>query len=335
MKCLATIYEHRRIPPRYMDTLYSTLSYCVISDLHWEVKLEALRFWELEFKKQFTNQGMIDGTFPTVTFSKEYKKIVTLTEKEINLRILKVFKELSQRGCLGVMLKCLQEECDLEVIKTAVCMVHCLLEKLKKYNFESLVESLDKAPSTSTNTASTPTTPISNPSSPSLDKTLDMQHNLQFQPNKPPTLVAAEQPKANITIATPETINANQPLTLEEHAQSDEVIESILSSQDINLLVASYESQLQLNNNGNTSTAENNPEQRDKPLTPSIDPNLYKTYTSVGVKEFMQTIKSIDLEQLLKNHNDWFLGSESFISLLDDIIFSMKQEDESLFADCY
>lgn len=318
-----------------MDTLYSTLSYCVISDLHWEVKLEALRFWELEFKKQFTNQGMIDGTFPTVTFSKEYKKIVTLTEKEINLRILKVFKELSQRGCLGVMLKCLQEECDLEVIKTAVCMVHCLLEKLKKYNFESLVESLDKAPSTSTNTASTPTTPISNPSSPSLDKTLDMQHNLQFQPIKPPTLVAAEQPKANITIATPETINANQPLTLEEHAQSDEVIESILSSQDINLLVASYESQLQLNNNGNTSTAENNPEQRDKPLTPSIDPNLYKTYTSVGVKEFMQTIKSIDLEQLLKNHNDWFLGSESFISLLDDIIFSMKQEDESLFADCY
>lgn len=335
MKCLATIYEHRRIPPRYMDTLYSTLSYCVISDLHWEVKLEALRFWELEFKKQFTNQGMIDGTFPTVTFSKEYKKIVTLTEKEINLRILKVFKELSQRGCLGVMLKCLQEECDLEVIKTAVCMVHCLLEKLKKYNFESLVESLDKAPSTSTNTASTPTTPISNPSSPSLDKTLDMQHNLQFQPIKPPTLVAAEQPKANITIATPETINANQPLTLEEHAQSDEVIESILSSQDINLLVASYESQLQLNNNGNTSTAENNPEQRDKPLTPCIDPNLYKTYTSVGVKEFMQTIKSIDLEQLLKNHNDWFLGSESFISLLDDIIFSMKQEDESLFADCY
>lgn len=318
-----------------MDTLYSTLSYCVISDLHWEVKLEALRFWELEFKKQFTNQGMIDGTFPTVTFSKEYKKIVTLTEKEINLRILKVFKELSQRGCLGVMLKCLQEECDLEVIKTAVCMVHCLLEKLKKYNFESLVESLDKAPSTSTNTASTPTTPISNPSSPSLDKTLDMQHNLQFQPIKPPTLVAAEQPKANITIATPETINANQPLTLEEHAQSDEVIESILSSQDINLLVASYESQLQLNNNGNTSTAENNPEQQDKPLTPCIDPNLYKTYTSVGVKEFMQTIKSIDLEQLLKNHNDWFLGSESFISLLDDIIFSMKQEDESLFADCY
>ncbi|KAI8129654.1 hypothetical protein FF38_13103 [Lucilia cuprina] len=328
MKTLATIYEHRRIPSRYMDTLYSTLAHCVISDLHWEVKLEALHFWELEFKKQFTNQGMIDGTFPTVTFSKEYKKIVTLTEKEINLRILKVFKELSLRGCLGVILKCLQEECDLEVIKTAVCMVHCLLEKLKKYNFESLVESIDKnsSPSNSSNSNSAPNTPLTTPNSPLFDKNLDLKDILNEKP--------LDTINANIVIPIP------APLTLAQHAQSDEVIESILSSQDINLLVASYESQMQLNN-GNSSTSStahipsNNSLTPSEQLNPNIDPELYKAYTAVGVKEFMQTIKSLDLEQLLKNHNDWFLGSESFISLLDDIIFAMKQEDESLFADCY
>ena len=310
MKVLATIYEHRRIPPRYNDTLYSTLAHCVISDLHWEVKLEALRFWELEFKKQFTNQGMIDGTFPTVTFSKEYKKIVTLTEKEINLRILKVFNELSQRGCLGVILKCLQEEYDLEVLKAAVCMVHCLLERLKKYNFESLVESLDKYNSP-TSSSSAPSTPISTPS-PLSTKSMELNIDFSYR---------------NVPIVT--NNNTHEPLTEIEQAKSDEVIESILSSQDINLLAASYETQMQLNNNVNKTST--NIEDKSN----HIDTDLYKDYTSVDVKEFMQTIKSIDLDQLLKKHNDWFLCSESFISLLDDIIFSIKQEDESLFADCY
>lgn len=330
MKTLATIYEHRRIPIIYTDTLYSTLAHCVISDLHWEVKLEALHFWELEFKKQFTNQGMIDGTFPTVTFSKEYKKIVTLTEKEINLRILKVFKELSQRGCLGVMLKCLQEECDLEVIKTAVCMVHCLLEKLKKYNFESLVESLDKNCSPSIHSSSTPT----NPTTP-LSSSASLRENpmdiLTFNDSKRLDYKSLTQ----MILIPAEKLNANAPLTVAEHAQSDEIIESILSSQDINLLVASYESQMKLNNNNPSKTPIIFSSSETLLSKPCIDSDLYKNYTSVDVTEFMQTIKSLDLEQLLKNHNDWFLCSESFISLLDDIIFSMKQEDESLFADCY
>lgn len=40
--------------------------------------------------QQLKHQGMIDDTFPTVTFSKEHKKIVTLTNKEVmcNLEIL-------------------------------------------------------------------------------------------------------------------------------------------------------------------------------------------------------------------------------------------------------
>lgn len=311
MRVLATIYEHRRIPAQYNDTLYSTLAHCVIYDLHWEVKLEALHFWELEFKKQFTNQGMIDGTFPTVTFSKEYKKIVTLTEKEINLRIIKIFKELSQRGCLGVILKCLQEECDLEVLKAAVCMVHCLLEMLKKYNFESLVDNLDKYNSP-TSSSSAPSTPIFTPS-PLPAKSMEL--NIDF------TLINAS-PKANN--------NTHEVFSEIEQAKSDAVIESILSSQDINLLTATYKTQLQLNNNGNQSSPH-----IEKNSISNINTDLFKNYTSVHVKEFVQTIKKMDLEQLLKNHNDWFLCSESFISLLDDIIFSIKQEDDSLFADCY
>ncbi|XP_073839437.1 uncharacterized protein [Musca autumnalis] len=322
IKVLAIIYDHRKIPPQYMNTLYSTLTHCLISDLHWEVKVEALRFWELELKKQFTNQGMIDGTFPTVTFSKEYKKIVTLNEKEIKLRIMKVFQELSQRGCLGVMVKCLQDDCDLEVLKTAVCLVHNLLEQLKKYNFESMVDELEKQPSqSSSNNDSKQNTPVSSPTSatiysPDLDKN-QFDFSLNNNNNK---FVITPSPATSMNSPL-----ATRSSPLENPTKSDEAIDFILDSQDINLLVAQYEQKMQLMNNGVPLEAP----------PPSIDTNLYKSYTTVGVKEFMQAIRSLDLNKLLKNHNDWLLGSESFISLLDDIIVAIKCEDDSLFADCY
>lgn len=290
LRTLAAIYEHRQIADCYMDTICSLLAHCVLSDLHWEVKLEALHFWELELNKQFTNQGMIDGTFPTVTFSKEHKKIVTLTEKEIHLRILKVFNSLSKRGFLDIILKCLHDECDLEVIKAAVCMIHCLLQQLEKYNFESLVESMEKLPVPNNNNTTKQATSAS---------TMEVEENA----------VAGE------------VLNASSSLSVAEHSKSDEVIESILSSQDVNLLAAAYSEKMQLNGNNVAETR-------------CIDAQLYKNYTSVGVKEFIDTIKSMDLKQLVKNQ-DWLLVSESFLSLLDDIICMMNQQDESLFADCY
>ncbi|XP_075145568.1 integrator complex assembly factor Brat1 [Haematobia irritans] len=314
IKALATIYEHRKIPSEYRETLYSTLVHCVISDLHWEVKVEALRFWELEFKKQFTDQGMIDGTFPTVTFSKEYKKIVTLNEKEIKLRIMKVFQKLSQRGCLGVILKCLKEDCDLEVLKTAVCLVHNLLEQLKKYNFESLVEELKEASSStsSSNAASTTSTPIASPVN---ELVID---NDPFTMTDNNNMLYISPPSTSLQAETPTTI-------LKE--KQDEAIDYILESQDINILVAQYEQKMILMKDNASLDGETS--------LPPIDTNLYKSYTSVDIKEFMQTIQSLDLNSLLKNHNEWLLGSESFISLLDDIIVAIKCEDDSLFADCY
>uniref|UniRef100_T1PGU0 HEAT repeat protein n=1 Tax=Musca domestica TaxID=7370 RepID=T1PGU0_MUSDO len=313
VKTLGIIYDNRKIPPQYMDTLYSTLTHCLLFDLHWEVKVEVLHVWGMELKRQFTNQGMIDGTFPTVTFSKEYKKIVTLNEKEIKLRIMKVFHELSQRGCLGVMLKCLQDDCDLEVLKTAVCLIHTLLEQLKKYNFESMIDELEKSSTTSSNNSSAKTTPVSSPTS--LGPTEDLNNDLfDFGENN------------NIVFKSPPTAAKASPSTSpEKNTKSDEAIDYILESQDINLLVAQYEQKMDLMNNGIPI---------EKP-TSAIDTNLYKAYTTVGVREFMRAIKSLDLKMLLKNHNDWLLGSESFISLLDDILIAIKCEDESLFADCY
>jgi len=72
-----------------------------VSDLHWEVKVNALQFWEKVIERQMSDQGMIDGVFPSVTFSKN-RKIVLLTENEIRLRLNKVLEELAQIRCLQV-----------------------------------------------------------------------------------------------------------------------------------------------------------------------------------------------------------------------------------------
>ncbi|KAL9873266.1 LOW QUALITY PROTEIN: uncharacterized protein ACN2A1_014378 [Glossina fuscipes fuscipes] len=283
VKVLTVLYEHHKVPSKYLNPLYSVISYCILSDLDWEVKVEALHFWELEFQEQFTNQGMIDGTFPTVTFSKDNKKIVTLNEKEINLRIMKVFQELSQRGCLGVILKCLKEEYEKEVLKAAINMVHRLFEQLKNYDYESIIDDMDK--------------------------------NGQQNSNEYKSAVVSESiPPLTLDIET--SVLNNQ--------QSEEIIEAILFSQDINLLVASYEKQLQLKNG-------------DLPNIPhsSIDEHLYKNYTNIGPKQFIDSIKQMDLKQMIKSHQKWFTEMESFSSLLDDILVVIRQENEAIFADCY
>ncbi|XP_055908741.1 uncharacterized protein LOC129943374 isoform X2 [Eupeodes corollae] len=139
ISCLTQMYGHHRIEASNFEQLYKTLAYIGENDLYWEVKVSALNFWEMVIHVLLTNQGMIDGTFPTVTFSREAKKIVTLTEAEILLRFTKVMNELSIIGCLDVILKCLSDSCDLEVVKEAVRVVKGLYSKLNKYNYEKAI----------------------------------------------------------------------------------------------------------------------------------------------------------------------------------------------------
>lgn len=74
-----------------------------VLDLHWEVKINALSYWQDFIKFNLTEQGMLDGEFPMVTFSKEHKKIVQLTDDEINNRLNKALDNMAKENCLGVM----------------------------------------------------------------------------------------------------------------------------------------------------------------------------------------------------------------------------------------
>lgn len=85
-----------------IDSMLRAMSVAAVFDLHWEVKTNALMFWDHFVKSHLTDQGMLDNSFPNVTFSKEHRKIVALNETEIKKRLNKALDELARQSCLGV-----------------------------------------------------------------------------------------------------------------------------------------------------------------------------------------------------------------------------------------
>ena len=82
--------------------MVQAMTAAAVLDLHWEVKINALEFWREFIDSHLSDQGMLDGHFPNVTFSKEHRKIVSLNENEIKQRLNKALDELSRQNCLGV-----------------------------------------------------------------------------------------------------------------------------------------------------------------------------------------------------------------------------------------
>ncbi|KAF5293603.1 hypothetical protein FQA39_LY03088 [Lamprigera yunnana] len=134
---LGQLYEHRSFSPTVIHQINQAMVYAAMTDLDWEVRESALNYWSKVISNHLTNQGMIDGTFPTVTFSKEKRKIVTLTEKEIRSRLNTVLDDLSKCGCLSVLIDAMQDNCDIQVLKKAVDITKTLSKFLKTYDMIS------------------------------------------------------------------------------------------------------------------------------------------------------------------------------------------------------
>lgn len=284
---LCSLYDRQKVPKTQLDAVLSTMAHCAVNDLHWEVKINALLFWKNVIMRQCQHQGVIDGVFPSVTFSKENKKIVTLNEREISLRIGRILHELSVRGCLGVLMECLKDDCDLAVVKVAVEVIECLKVFLSKYKYLEGRKKLEEE------------------SAKKEHPVIDVPY--QKIPPKSQDRSSLERNNADVS---PEK-------------NSDVVIESILDATDVNLLAIAYENQMTVN--GHEEDAE-----RESP----IDPNLYKKFAKVTPNEFLTTLLEIDLGELVRSRSEWILQTESFSSLLDDILLSFKDIKVND-ADCY
>lgn len=134
VSCVTTIYLDQQISRDCLDYTFSVLAHAAVKDSSYKVRVNALKYWRIVMCRQFRHQGMVDGRFPTVTFSKERKKIITITQKEIITRIKIVANESSLRGCLGVLLACLKDENN-EVFQSALAIVDKISGYVEKYNF--------------------------------------------------------------------------------------------------------------------------------------------------------------------------------------------------------
>lgn len=144
---MAIIYELDRLPStEYLNRTYDIMTHSATCDLYWEVKRNALNFWQVVINNHLQQQGMIDGSFPNVVFSKEHRKIINLTEMEVRKRLLKVLDQLSVAGCLHVLVTASQDEDDVAVARAAISQTKQLRQLLDKYKVCDGVKSVKRAP---------------------------------------------------------------------------------------------------------------------------------------------------------------------------------------------
>lgn len=134
---LKAIYQHHKLPELIEQKIYNCMFNAALQNGYKLVKLQALSFWKLAIKKQLEYEGMIDGAFPAVTFSKVCNKIVTFNDATIKKCLLRVLHKLNQLGALYMLLHIFLTENDEEVIKTAIKSVSNFAELLIKYKVTS------------------------------------------------------------------------------------------------------------------------------------------------------------------------------------------------------
>lgn len=272
---LCCFYQNLKLSTTFKQTLYEHMVSSALADFHWEVQLSALKFWRMVINSLLSDQGMLDGTFPPVTFSRETRKIVTLTESEIQKRLIRILYELSSIGCLTVLVKLLHEDTEPDTMEIALNISLELLNILNQYKVPNILK------------------PVHNEVR-SIDELLS---NIVEDKND-------------------QTEDIKEPETL---PKSDNVIEEILNSDDINLLANIYERHMNL--------------QGEEKLTTS-KPKI-KLLKRASPYFFVNHLKCTDFKAVVEQKKSWKIGIRSVSSLLDDVLGVYEINNEINSMDCY
>ncbi|XP_023944565.2 uncharacterized protein LOC112050516 [Bicyclus anynana] len=145
---LCDVYQNVKMTQNFRATIYEHMVCAALSDFHWEVQVTALKFWKIVIQSFLNDQGMLDGTFPPVTFSRETRKIVTLNDREIQRRLSRILDELSSIGCLTVLVKLLHEDTEVDIMEAALSISMELLDTLEKYKVPENLKPNENDPKT-------------------------------------------------------------------------------------------------------------------------------------------------------------------------------------------
>ncbi|XP_052129006.1 uncharacterized protein LOC113202106 isoform X3 [Frankliniella occidentalis] len=350
---MSEIFKYRKVPSDVLQKMCLTMANVVLSDLHWEVKVNALIFWKLMIERQMNDQGMIDGVFPQVTFSKEHRKIINLTPSVIKDRLRKVLAELSQNGCLHVLVEAIRKDEDLEVVKRASEIISYLSVVLEKHG---LLDRKNNMSLTPTPSEASPALSLNNVSSPSnqsdCPSTSPSSGMSSFYEVEVPAQGTVEQSVSNSSSYN--SLNSNNYsksvgksiLDLDPQVMGfdvlnddvlelpgiskadiqDKVIDSILNDRDINLLAKVYLG------TGAEVTGRQGPETKiSKPVRPLV---------VLNPEEFLSQLSILEVEKIVSERTRWVMDTGGNLdTLLDDMLItrnlSLKEEDDYNAMDCY
>lgn len=213
-----------------------------------------------------------------------------------------MLNELSLRGCLGVLIACLQDS-DLEVIKKVISVLNRLMSILNKYNF---VEEYSKSKKKSSGESS-PTKPV-----------IDSNFSEIFERNLAATKDTVVRNNADAMKNRSTEVSINRSYENGEICPDTMIIDSIVKSDDIALLEDTYKKNLSI--------------RCEDVALGQIDEDLFKKFATVGPDEFLEYVAKTDLEALVQNKTEWLLHSENFSTLLDDVLRSFGHDMD---LDCY
>lgn len=248
-----------------------------LSDFHWEVQHSALKFWKMVYQSFLTDQGMLDGVFPPVTFSRQSRKIVTLNESEIQRRLMQTLDELASIGCLTVFVVLIDDETELDIMDTALTISLELIDILDRYKVPDLLKPIPGDP---TNIK---------------ELTAHVKEEKDIFPD----------PDAMLEFPDEQTV--------------DNVIESILNVDDVNLLSNIYERHMSLHNNKTETT---------------IKPKV-KLLRFASPYLFVRFVKGTDFRTIIEEKRKWNIGIRNLSSLLDDVLGIYEINGEVNALDCY
>ncbi|CAH1391055.1 unnamed protein product [Nezara viridula] len=265
------LYNHRELSPESLNKMLDLLCHLTVNDLHWEVKKACILFWDSILEKLLIEEGMVNGEFPDHIFSREKKKIIKLTPKEMSLRIVKVFQKLNEYGCLHVLWEVIRNDCDIEVTKEAGKLVIKMLKLIEKFNTHLYLNETESVSSEYSDVYE-------------LKVKDQIENHSQY-----------------------ECKNLLQPT-------NEEVIESIISQGDLNLLAGL----LKVDNL--------------KPITTGI-----KVRVKFGVQKFVTELSKFDVTKNEHEKVKWITKtSDGINSLLDDLLLSnQSQYCVNNIVDCY
>lgn len=128
---ISTIINKHSVKSQTLAMLYKVM-WCAMTEDDSTIRRNVLRFWNNVVDVHLADQGMTDSDFPEATFSKELKKIIILNEKEIRKRLVKVMYQLSDIGCLAVLLDATGDS-DVRVVALVEKILGKLMTLLEKY----------------------------------------------------------------------------------------------------------------------------------------------------------------------------------------------------------